>query len=198
MELATGLVVFAVFILLLCAFVLGFGVTLYNSLVQVRVDVDTAWSNIDVLLKQRHDELGKLLDAVKAYMGYEQSVMTQVTQLRAAAAQGGNGAARMQAEDALTAGIGRLFAIAENYPQLRASDNFKQLQDAIESLETEIAHRREFYNASVNINNARLAQFPDMLVAGLAGLTRRELFTATPEETADVNVGAVLSAPYPG
>jgi LemA protein len=195
MELATGAVVFAVFIVLVLVSVCGYAIMLYNSLVQVRIDVDTAWSNIDVLLKQRHDELGKLLDSVKAYMGYEQNVLAHVTQLRAQAAAAGNGAARMQAEGALTAGIGRLFAVAENYPQLRASDNFKQLQDAIESLETEIAHRREFYNASVNINNARLAQFPDMLLAGAAGLRPRDLFAATPDEMADVNVGAVLSPP---
>jgi LemA protein len=198
MEFATGLVVFAVFAVFVLVALLGTAVTLYNSLVQVRVDVDTAWSNIDVLLKQRHDELGKLLDSVKAYMGYEQNVFSQVTQLRSQTGSGSNNAARMQAEDALSVGIGRLFAVAENYPQLRASDSFKQLQDAIESLETEIAHRREFYNASVNINNARLAQFPDMLLAGAAGLRPRDLFTATPQDTADVNVGAVLSGPQPG
>ncbi|HTV73589.1 MAG TPA: LemA family protein [Candidatus Acidoferrales bacterium] len=195
MEVASGYIVgFAVFIFLAGVAVLGYSITLFNSLVQVRVDVDTAWSNIDVLLKQRHDELGKLLDSVKAYMGYEQNVLTTVTQLRTRAAGAGDGPARMEAEDALTAGIGRLFAVAENYPQLRASENFRQLQDAIETLETEIAHRREFYNASVNINNARLAQFPDMLLAGAAGLTHRELFSAAPQETADVDIGAVLAA----
>jgi LemA protein len=194
MEATTGYIFVVVFLLLISVAIIGWMVTLYNSLVQVRVDVDTAWSNIDVLLKQRHDELGKLLDSVKAYMGYEQDVLTSVTRLRSQASAGGDGPARMQAEEALTGSIGRLFAVAENYPQLRASDNFKQLQDAIETLETEIAHRREFYNASVNINNARLAQFPDMLLAATAGLTHRELFTASPAETADVSIGAVLEA----
>jgi LemA protein len=126
MEATTGYIFVVVFLLLISVAIIGWMVTLYNSLVQVRVDVDTAWSNIDVLLKQRHDELGKLLDSVKAYMGYEQDVLTSVTRLRSQASAGGDGPARMQAEEALTGSIGRLFAVAENYPQLRASDNFKQ------------------------------------------------------------------------
>jgi len=166
---------------------------LYNSLVQVRIDVDSAWSNIDVLLKQRHDELGKLLDTVKVYMGYEQEVLTQVTQLRSQASDAGDGAARMQAESQLTAALGRFFAVAENYPQLRASESFGQLQGAVTQLETEIAHRREFYNASVNVNNARLAQFPDMLLAGIAGLHRRDMFAASEDEKKDVDAGAALA-----
>jgi LemA protein len=168
-------------------------IMLYNSLVQVRIDVDSAWSNIDVLLKQRHDELGKLLDTLKTYMGYEQEVLTQVTRLRRQASDAGDGAARMQAESQLTAALGRLFAVAENYPQLRASEGFGQLQGVVAQLETEIAHRREFYNASVNVNNARLAQFPDMLLAEIAGLRRRDMFAASEDEKKDVDAGAALA-----
>lgn len=169
----------------LLLFALGRGaIILYNSLVQVRIDVDSAWSNIDILLKQRHDELGKLLDTVKTYMGYEQDVLTQVTRLRSQAsdAGGGDGTARMQAESQLSPMLSRLFAVAENYPQLRASESFGQLEGAITQLETEIAHRREFYNAAVNVNNARLAQFPDMLLAGIAGLRVRHMFVASEDE----------------
>ncbi len=166
---------------------------LYNSLVQVRVDVDTAWSNIDVLLKQRHDELGKLLDATKSYMSFESGLLQQITQLRGQTEAGGSGAARMQAESAISAGLSRLFAVSENYPQLRSSESFQELETTINTLETDIAHRREFYNAAVNINNTRAAQFPDMIVAPLAGVVQRPLFTAAPSDEADVDVSAGLS-----
>lgn len=187
---ATVLVVFAV---LLVVGALSFAISIYNSLVQVRVDVDTAWSNVDVLLKQRHDELGKLLDSVKAYMGYEQGLLSNIAALRSQAGRGGQGAERMQAESALSAGIGRLFAVAENYPQLRASDQFTSLQNAIIDLEQQISRRREFYNAEVNVNNARCAQFPDAFFAPMAGVRPRELFAAAPEDRADVDVAAVLN-----
>jgi LemA protein len=183
----------AVFFLVFLVAVAGSAITLYNSLVQVRIDIDSAWSNIDVLLKQRHDELGKLLDAVKAYMGYEQSVLTQITQLRRQTVNAGDGTGRLQAESQLTTMLRRLFAVAENYPQLRASESFQQLQGAITQMETEIAHRREFYNAAVNINNARLAQFPDMLLAGIAGLRLRAMFAASEDENTDLNVGGRLT-----
>jgi LemA protein len=167
--------------------------TLYNSLVQVRVNVDTAWSNIDVLLKQRHDELGKLLDATKSYMSFESGLLQQITQLRGQTEGGGSGPARIQAESALSAGLGRLFAVSENYPQLRSSESFQQLEGSINSLETEIAHRREFYNAAVNVNNTRAAQFPDMIVAPVAGVVPRTLFSAPPSDIGDVDVAAGLS-----
>jgi LemA protein len=167
--------------------------TLYNSLVQVRVNVDTAWSNIDVLLKQRHDELGKLLDATKSYMSFESGLLQQITQLRGQTEGGGSGPARIPAESALSAGLGRLFAVSENYPQLRSSESFQQLEGSINSLETEIAHRREFYNAAVNVNNTRAAQFPDMIVAPVAGVVPRTLFSAPPSDIADVDVAAGLS-----
>ena len=167
--------------------------TLYNSLVQVRVNVDTAWSNIDVLLKQRHDELGKLLDATKSYMSFESGLLQQITQLRGQTEAGGSGPARIAAESALSTGLGRLFAVSENYPQLRSSESFQELDGTINSLETEIAHRREFYNAAVNVNNTRAAQFPDMIVAPVAGVVPRTLFSAPPSDLADVDVTAGLS-----
>jgi len=168
-------------ILPLIAFIWN-GITLYNSLVQVRLNVDVAWANIDVLLKRRHDELDKLIDAVKSYMGYEKDVLERLTQLRGEAVGMGAGLAQMRCESEITPTIGRLFIAAEKYPQLRASENFMQLQREIMQLETQIAHRRELYNDAVNVNNARMEQFPASLLATIAGLRQRRLFIASDEE----------------
>jgi LemA protein len=188
-----GFSLIATLAILVLVILLVYFFTLYNSLVQVRVNVDTAWSNIDVLLKQRHDELGKLLDATKSYMSFESGLLQQITQLRGQTEGGGSGPARIAAESALSAGLGRLFAVSENYPQLRSSESFQQLEGTINTLETEIAHRREFYNAAVNVNNTRAAQFPDMIVAPVAGVVPRTLFSAPPSDVADVDVAAGLS-----
>lgn len=185
------LTVFAV--LLLAAAGVAYGVTLFNALVSVKHQVDQAWSNIDVLLKQRHDELPKLIDVVKSHAGYERALVEKVTALRARTGSGGPDAERLAAEDQLSRGIGRLLAIAEAYPDLKASASYVDLQRRISGLEEQIAHRREYYNAAVNLNNVRMEQFPDALLVGPAGLTRRALFEAGGEERADLNVGALLS-----
>jgi LemA protein len=183
-----------VFALLLLAFAAAaYGVALYNALVGVKHQVDQAWSNIDVLLKQRHDELPKLIDVVKSYAGYERELLEKVTALRARTGSGGPDAQRLAAEDELSRGIGRLLATAEAYPDLKASASYLDLQRRISGLEEQIAHRREYYNAAVNLNNVRMEQFPDVLLVGLAGLVRRPLFTAASEERDDLNVGALLA-----
>ncbi len=171
----------------------AYGVSIYNGLVQVKHQVDQAWSNIDVLLKQRHEELPKLVDAVKGYMGHERALLEGVTALRTRA-QAGSGDQRVAAEQALSQGVSRLMLVAESYPQLRASEVFVDLQHRIAALEEQIAHRREFYNAAVNINNVRIEQFPDLLLAAAAGLARKPLFESTAVERADVDVAARLSA----
>jgi LemA protein len=169
-------------------------VSLYNGLVQVKHQVDQAWANIDVLLKQRHDELPKLLDAVKGYMTHERGLIEDVTALRAKAQASGSGNERVAAEDALSQGVSKLMLVAENYPTLRASEVFVDLQKRISTLEEQIAHRREFYNDAVNINNVRLEQFPDLLLTGMAGLTRKPLFEAQDSDRTDVDIGAALRA----
>ena len=179
-------------LLLVVAGVGAYVASIYNSLVQVKNNVDQAWSNIDVLLKQRSDELGKLIDAVKGYLGYERDLLTRLTTLRAQVARGGPDESRIAAEREIGAGMGRVFALAESYPDLKSSGNFLELQRRISGLEEQIAHRREFYNDAVNINNVRMEQVPDRLLAGAAGLKSRPLFEATAEERADVNVGARL------
>lgn len=188
-----GLGLTLAFVLLLVIIgVVTYAVMLYNSLVQVKNNVDQAWSNIDVLLKQRADELGKLIDAVKAYLGYERDLLTRLTSLRTQVARGGPDESRLAAEREIGAGMGRVFALAESYPELKSSGNFLELQRRITGLEEQIARRREFYNDAVNINNVRLEQFPGSLMAASAGLRRRPLFEAAAEERADVNVGARL------
>jgi LemA protein len=189
--LGIGLTVLFV-LLLVVAGVVAYAASIYNSLVQVKNNVDQAWSNIDVLLKQRSDELGKLIDAVKGYLGYERDLLTRLTTLRAQVARGGPDESRIAAEREIGAGMGRVFALAESYPELKSSGNFLELQRRISGLEEQIAHRREFYNDAVNINNVRLEQVPDRLLTGAAGLQRRPLFEATAEERADVDVGARL------
>jgi LemA protein len=167
---------------------------LYNGLVQVKHQVDQAWANIDVLLKQRHDELPKLIDAVRGYVTHERGLLEDITSLRAQAQSGGSSHERVAAEEALSLGVTKLLAVAENYPALRASEVFIDLQRRISALEEQIAHRREFYNAAVNINNVRLEEFPDLLLTGLAGLSRKPLFEAQGVERADVDVAAALRA----
>jgi LemA protein len=171
-----------------------YGVAIYNGLVQVKHQVDQAWSNIDVLLKQRHDELPKLVDAVKGYVTHERGLIEDVTAMRVRAQASGSGQERVAAEEALSQGVSKLLLVAENYPALRASEVFIDLQRRISALEEQIAHRREFYNAAVNINNVRLEEFPDLLLTGYAGLARKPLFEAQSAERADVDIGAALRA----
>lgn len=174
-----------------------YGVSIYNGLVAVKHNVDKAWSNIDVLLKQRHDELPKLVATCKQYMTYEQDTLEKVIKARqsVAAAQGaGDIKALGQAETALRAGLGHLFALAEAYPDLKANDTFKHLQARISELENGIADRREFYNESVNINNVRIDTFPDVIVARMFEFPPRQLLEFSEEEKADVNVKQLFAA----
>jgi len=183
-----AVVVMALALLVVAA--VAYAVSLYNALIQVKHQVDQAWSNIDVLLKQRHDELPKLVDAARAYMGHEQGVLANVTALRARAAATGQGEKRLATEAALTQGVTQLLAVAENYPQLRANEVFAVLLARITTLEEQIAHRREYYNAAVNINNVRMEQFPEVLLATTAGLVRRPLFETTAIPTPRQNLAA--------
>ena len=187
---------FAVGLLALLLVAIGVGaycVSIYNGLVGVKHQVEQAWSNIDVLLRQRHDELPKLIDVVKSYGAYERDLLEKVTTLRTRAGSGREpDASRLAAEDELSRAVGRLLITAEAYPDLKASATYLELQRRISGLEEQIAHRREYYNDAVNLNNVRTEQFPDMLLAPMAGLHRAPLFTATAEEKADIDVGGRL------
>ena len=187
-----GVTLLFVFLLAVVAFV-AYAAMIYNGLVQVKHNVDQAWANIDVLLKQRSDELGKLIDSVKAYLGYERDLLTRLTTLRSQAARAGTDESRLAAEREIGTQLGRLFAVAESYPDLKSSGNFLELQRRITGLEEQIAHRREFYNDAVNINNVRIEQFPGRFLAASAGLKPRPLFEASAGERADVDVGGRLN-----
>lgn len=165
----------------------------YNSLVSIRHHVEKSWSNIEVLLKQRHDELPKLVDTCKQYMRHEQETLEKVIQARAGvqSAQVAHDVAALgTAEGMLRSGLGQIFALAENYPELKADQHFTDLQQRISNLENQIADRREFYNDSVNINNVRVNEFPDLIVARLFGFLEMELLKFSSEELKDVDISA--------
>jgi LemA protein len=170
-------------------------VRIYNGLIVLRENVRKAWANIDVLLTQRHDELPKLVETCKRYMQYEQDTLERVMQARSAvfkAQSRGDVAAVGAAEDQLRQGLGRLFAVAENYPDLKADNSFRHLQTRISELEEAIADRRELYNESVNLNNIRIQTFPDLLVARMFEFKPAQLLEFTEEQKRDVDLGKLF------
>lgn len=172
-----------------------YAVLIYNNLVSLKHGVSKAWANIDVLLKQRHDELPKLVETCKQYMQYEQDTLEKVMLARNAvsrAREAHDVNALGAAESELRLGLGNLFAVAEAYPQLKADSSFQHLQARISGLENGIADRREFYNEAVNLNNVRIEQFPDVLVARLFKFGPFELLEFAEEETADVDLKALF------
>jgi LemA protein len=173
-------------------------IVIYNRLVNLKHNAGMAWSNIDVLLKQRHDELPKLVETCKQYMSYERDTLEAVMRARQAvsdAQQATDLPALGQAESQLRLGLGRLFAVAEAYPELRASDNFRHLESRITGLENAIADRREFYNDSVNMNNVRIEQFPDVLIAGMFNFGPFRLLEFTEPEKQDVDLARLFHGP---
>ena len=185
-----------VVILALTVALIAYFVGIYNGLVSLRENVKVAWANIDVLLKQRHDELPKLVETCKRYMQFEQETLEKVMRARAsvnAASTSGDVAAVGAAEQQLRLGVGRLFAVAENYPQLKTDETFKQLQGRITTLEESIADRRELYNDQVNLNNIRVKVFPDVVIAQKFGFMPAHLLEFTGEEKRDVDVAALFS-----
>jgi LemA protein len=174
-----------------------YGVMLYNGLVSVKNNVSLAWANIDVLLKQRHDEIPKLVEVCKQYRQFEQETLEKVTRARAAvhdarAAQ--DIAALGPAEAKLRSSLGGLFAVAESYPDLKANENFKQLQSRITQLENAIADRREFYNESVNVNNVRIEQFPDSIIANTFSFHAAKLLHFDAAEVADTDLKTLFAS----
>ena len=168
------LIIIAVVVVLLLLFLL----LTYNGLIGKRNQVNNAWSQIDVQLKRRHDLVPNLVNAVKGYMTHEQSVIDSVTQARQAAiSAGGNVEQRAQAENQLTAGLRQLFAVAEAYPVLRASENMMALQEELSSTENRIAFARQFYNDSATTYNTARQTLPAALFAGMLGFKDATLFT---------------------
>jgi LemA protein len=168
----------------------------YNSLVRTRQMANEAWSGIDVQLKRRSDLIPNLVEAVKGYAGHERSVLEEVTRLRgvARALPADDVASRAQAEGALSLALGKLVALAENYPDLKASGNFLELQQELSQLETELQMARRYYNGTVRNQNVLVQSFPSNLIAGLSGFGQRQYFEVS---DADRAVPEVALQPAP-
>ncbi len=175
----------ALFALAVVAVVVGFLViATYNAIVAAKIRIARAWANIDVALKQRHDQLPNLVQAVRGIMELEQDVLERVAELRAAYSDRDPIPRQAATSEATSAAVRQLFAVVENYPELRSADNVRALQEEISRLEDVIGDRRELYNNQVYLYNARIAQVPANLVAGLFGWTPAPFFKTDEEERA--------------
>jgi LemA protein len=175
-------------------------VGIYNGMVRSRNRVDEAWSGIDVQLKRRHDLIPNLVESVKGYAAHESGVFEAVTQARAAAMGAQSPAESAKAEGALSSALGRLFAVAEAYPQLRATENFQQLQAELTNTEDQIAGARRIYNGNVQAYNTRIQTFPATVFAGMFGFTKREFFeidSPADREVPQVSFGAASGGAPP-
>jgi LemA protein len=167
----------------------------YNSLVRMRNSVENAWRQIDVQLKRRHDLIPNLVDSVKGYMQFERDTLTQVIEARNRAVAAPNQEARVQAENQLSAGLGRLFALMENYPQLKSDENVLRLQEQLTTTENQIAFARQAYNDAVLELNNRIETFPANIVANQFGFHPADYFQAPVEEQAVPKVDLSLGTP---
>jgi LemA protein len=164
-----------------CGLVL-YGLILFNELVRLRNETDRAWADIDVLLKQRHDEIPNLVATCQGYMEHEQAVFTMVAQARTAYVNAATIGQKAQADAMASGALKTLFGVAESYPELKAIVTFVQLQKMIADLEERIADRREYFNAAVATYNTRIRQLPEVFIAVPLGMKSRELFQATDSE----------------
>lgn len=174
------------------ALLLFAAIGMYNSLVRLRQQTSNAWAQIDVQLKRRYDLIPNLVETVKGYMKHEQDTLEKVIQARNMALQANTIKEKATAEAAVGAALTGIFGLAEAYPDLKANENFMQLQTRITALENGIADRRELYNEAVNINNVRIEQFPDSIVAGMFRFEAKPLLEFAVEEKADVDMKALF------
>jgi len=181
------LAVLAVFIVAAIAVTLYF-VGVYNKLLAFKNNIDRSFYNIDVLLKQRHDELPKLIETCKGYTQHEQKTLQAVTEARTAFMRANTPAEKAQADDMVSGALKSLFAVAEKYPDLKANANFRQLQGRITDMETKIAAQRGAYNEDVNAFNNRIARIPASLLAGFTGLRPLVLFQVAKTDREDVKL----------
>jgi LemA protein len=183
----SSIITSAAFVLFLAGTVV-YAIILYNGLVRLRNENDRAWANIDVLLKQRHDEIPNLVETVKGYMQHEQQTLIAVTQARAASMNAASIGQKAVADLKMANALRGLFAVAENYPQLKANESFLKLQARISEIEERIADRREFFNDDINTYNTRIAQIPDVFIASFMELKPRAFFKVSEEDRKLVEV----------
>jgi LemA protein len=179
--------------LIVIALIVVFAIFTYNRLITLRQAWKRAFADIDVQLKQRQDLVPNLVETVKGYASHESSVLIQVTEARAAAMRANTVGEKSAAEGALTGALGNLMAVAENYPQLKASENFLSLQSELADLENKIAAARRFLNNAVAEYNSAIQQFPGVLFAGAMGFTPAEMFTLDAEERAQMKTAPKVS-----
>ena len=184
-----------VFLIIVVAIV-AWVVFAYNGLVSLRNQVDNSWRQIDVQLKRRHDLIPNLIEAVKGYMQFERDTLTQVVEARAKAIGAPDQASRMAAESQITSGLGKLMAVMENYPQLKADENVLKLQEELTTTENQIAFARQAYNDVVLDLNTRIQSFPTNLIASNFGFKAAEYFKGAPEEQAVPKVDLSMTTPH--
>jgi len=177
---------FVVLVVILLA--LFYIVSLFNGLISLRNNIDKALANIDVLLKQRTDLIPNLVETVKGYMKYERATLENITRLRTSMMNANTLGEKATASQAISAGLKSIFAVAENYPDLKASSNFLDLQKQLSAVENQIADRREFYNDSVLLYNTKIKSIPDMFVASVLGMKDKEYFKASEDDKKAVKV----------
>lgn len=182
-----GFITLGIILLLLVGTII-FAVIIYNGLIALKNVIDQNWSNIDVLLKQRFDELPKLIKVCEGYMQHEQKTLEAVVKARSMVNSASSEGQKLQAQNGLTDTLKSLFMVVESYPELKADAGFRQLSNRISEIEDQIADRRELYNASVTIYNIRLAQFPDIIIARAFNFISRDLWTIDPAHRQDVEI----------
>lgn len=188
MSLSLFFMIFILMFLLSVALVGGYGVVIYNSIVMLKNNIDKTWSNIDVLLKQRYDEIPKLVGVCEGYMKHERETLEAVIRARSMHGSATTDLERLNAENAISSALKSLFAVVESYPELKANEAFRRLGARITEIEDQIADRREMYNETVNIYNIRIEQFPDIIVARIFNFMKRTLWEINPEHRNDVSV----------
>ncbi|MET0628802.1 MAG: LemA family protein [Acidimicrobiia bacterium] len=180
--------VVVIVIIVLVVLLVGWAILSYNGLISKRNRVDNAWSQIDVQLKRRHDLIPNLVETVKGYAAHERGTFEAVTQARANAINAQGPAAQAQAENVLSGALKSLFAVSEAYPDLKANQNFLNLQEEVTSTEDRIAYSRQFYNDSVLTFNTKIQQFPSVILANMFNFSARDFFDAEPGDTEPVQV----------
>jgi LemA protein len=176
-----GIILLVVFTIIIIVFFLSI-IIIYNNFVRLKNNIDKSWANIDVLLKQRSNEIPNLIKTVKGYMKHEKETLESLTKARSFLLKANTLSRKAAADNAITELVKTIFAVAEKYPDLKAGENFLELQKRITGLENELADRREFYNDSVTIYNIRIQSIPDLIVARWMHLNRIDLFKATKED----------------
>ena len=185
---STGILIFLGIFLFGALAIVGYFITIYNGLISLKENIKKSWSNIDVILKQRHDELPKLISVCESYAEFEHGVLDRLMKAREKYFKARGVTKKSEASNEITAALQGIFALAENYPDLKTNKNFMQLQERISHLEETLADRREFYNDSVNNFNIRIKQIPDVLVAGMLNYHDEEMFKVSQKEREDIKI----------